>query len=79
MSVSSVIVWLLIALAFISTVVFGFYSIYPENFSSPVYDQWHPTNYFQGGETLNNRERYFDWLPYPRLNTVVQVGSWDKN
>jgi len=49
-----------------------------ENYSSPVYDQWHPPNYFQGEETVNPRERYFDWMPYPHLYTNINLGSWDK-
>ena len=49
-----------------------------ESYSSPVYDQWHPTNYFQGEETTNPRERYFDWMPYPHLYTNINLGSWDK-
>jgi hypothetical protein len=49
-----------------------------ENYSSSVYDQWHPPNYFQGSETVNEREQYSDWMPYPHLYTKINLGSWDK-
>ncbi len=72
-----VFVWCMIVSLIIATIVL-FMSFNMESYSSPVYAQWHPANYFQGVETTNNRERYFDWMPYNHLYANINLGSWDR-